>query len=54
MGLIVGLLVLWIALAVVGTVLEGLFWLTVVGVVLVVGTTAYAAVRRRRSSSPVR
>lgn len=54
MGLIVVLLLLWIALAVVGAVLEGLFWLTVVGVVLVLGTTAYAAVRRRRSGPPLR
>jgi uncharacterized membrane protein len=40
------LLVVWIALSVLGAVIEGLFWLTVVGVVLFVGTAAYGAIKR--------
>ena len=36
--LIVFLLVVWLAVTVVGAVLEGLFWLAVVGLVLVVVT----------------
>ncbi|WP_308259505.1 DUF3040 domain-containing protein [Pseudonocardia sp. H11422] len=46
-ALIVVLLLVWLALAVLGAVIEGLFWLTIVGVVLFLGTTAYAAIKRR-------
>lgn len=46
-ALIVVLLLAWLALAVLGTVIEGLFWLTIVGVVLFLGTAAYAAIKRR-------
>lgn len=49
LALIVVLLLLWVALAVLGTVIEGLFWLTIVGVVLFVGTAAYVAIKRRTS-----
>ena len=44
--LIVLLLVIWLALAVVGAVVEGLFWLLVVGAVLFVATAAYGWVKR--------
>lgn len=44
---IVLLLLAWLALAVLGAVIEGLFWLTAVGVVLFLGTVGYAAIRRR-------
>jgi uncharacterized membrane protein len=47
--LIVVLLLAWLALAVLGAVIEGLFWLTIVGVVLFLATAAYAAIRRRSS-----
>ena len=50
-GLIIFLLVAWLVLSVLGAVIEGLFWLTIVGVVLFLGTAAYAAVARRRSRS---
>lgn len=47
-GLIIFLLVAWLVLAVLGALIEGLFWLTVVGVVLFLGTAAYTAITRRR------
>ena len=47
MGLIVGLLVLWLVLTVVGFVVKSLLWLAVVGIVLFVATGVYGAVRRR-------
>jgi hypothetical protein len=41
------LLIVWVALAVIGAVVKGLFWLAVVGFVLFLGTAALGAVRRR-------
>lgn len=41
------LLVVWLAFTFLGAVIEGLFWLTVVGVVLALGTVAYGAIKRR-------
>ncbi|WP_346619436.1 hypothetical protein [Blastococcus montanus] len=35
------LLVVWLALAVIGALIEGLFWLLVLGVLLFLGTAAY-------------
>ncbi len=49
---VVVLLLAWLALSILGAVIEGLFWLTIVGVVLFLGTAAYGAIRRR--SSPQR
>ena len=46
LGFIVLLLVIWLVLAVVGAVVEGLFWLLVVGAVLFVATAAYGWVKR--------
>ncbi|MCZ2857616.1 hypothetical protein [Blastococcus sp. VKM Ac-2987] len=46
LGLIGLLLVIWLVLAVVGAVVEGLFWLLVVGVVLFLATAAYGWVKR--------
>lgn len=46
---IVILLVVWLVLAILGAVLEGLFWLTVVGVVLLVGTAIYGWAKRKAS-----
>ncbi|WP_170977817.1 hypothetical protein [Blastococcus sp. CCUG 61487] len=40
------LLVLWLALSIIGAVVEGLLWLLVVGVVLFVATAAYGWVKR--------
>jgi LPXTG-motif cell wall-anchored protein len=50
MTLIVILLVVWLVLAVLGAVLEGLFWLTVVGVVLLIGTAAYGWMKRKAAN----
>ncbi|MCZ2861083.1 hypothetical protein [Blastococcus sp. VKM Ac-2987] len=35
------LLVVWLVVSIIGAVIEGLFWLLVVGVVLFLGTAAY-------------
>jgi hypothetical protein len=47
MALIGVLLVVWLVLAILGAVVEGLFWLTVVGVVLFLATAAYGVIKRR-------
>jgi hypothetical protein len=47
MGLIIGLLVIWLILAVLGLALKGLFWLFVIGAILFVATGAMGFVRRR-------
>ena len=47
MTLLVFLLVAWLALTVVGVLIEGLFWLAAIGLVLFLGTAGYAAIRRR-------
>lgn len=46
-GLIIGLLLLWLVLAVLGFVIKSLFWLAIVGLVLFVATGIFGAVRRR-------
>lgn len=47
LGVIVVLLLVWLVVAILGAVIEGLFWLTIVGAVLFLATAAYAAVKRR-------
>lgn len=44
---VVVLLLLWLALSILGAAIEGLFWLTIVGVVLLLGTAAYGAIKRK-------
>ena len=51
-GLVVGLLVIWLILAVLGLVIKGLFWLFVVGAVLFVITAIVGWARRRASTTP--
>jgi fatty acid desaturase len=41
------LLVAWLAVAIIGAVIEGLFWLTVVGILLFAGTAMYGYLRHR-------
>jgi hypothetical protein len=41
------LLALWLALVVVGWVVKGLFWLAVVGLVVLVGSALVGTARRR-------
>ena len=47
MTVIAGLLLVWLVLAVLGVMFEGLIWLTVVAGVLFVATAAYGAIKRR-------
>lgn len=46
MQIIIVLLVIWAILSVVGFALKGLFWLGVIGIVLIIGTIVFGAVRR--------
>ncbi|WP_290060125.1 hypothetical protein [Amycolatopsis solani] len=46
MGLLVGLLIVWAVLIVLGMVIKGLFWLIVVGAVLFVATGVIGIVKR--------
>ncbi|MGY2066784.1 hypothetical protein [Blastococcus sp. SYSU DS0619] len=46
LGVIALLLVVWLALAVIGAVVEGLFWLLIIGVVLFLATAAYGWMKR--------
>lgn len=42
------LLAIWIVLSVIGFVVEGLFWLAVIGLILFVVTAIFGGVRGRR------
>lgn len=46
-GLIIGLLVIWLVLVVVGFAVKALLWLAIVGIVLFVATGIFGAVRGR-------
>lgn len=47
MGLILGLLVLWVVLVVIGFAVKALLWLAIVGLVLFAATCVFAAFRGR-------
>ena len=47
MNLILILLVVWLVLSVLGFVIEGLFWLAVIGIILFLATAAYGWVKRK-------
>jgi len=47
MGLILGLLVLWLVLVIVGFAIKTLFWLAIIGIVLFVATGLFGAIRGR-------
>lgn len=49
MGIIVGLLVIWLVLSVLGFVIKGLFWLAIIGIVLFVATGAIGWFRNKGS-----
>lgn len=49
-GIIVVLLVIWLVFVVLGALLEGLFWLTVVGIVLFLATGAYGWMKRKTNA----
>ncbi len=41
------LLVVWLVLTILGAVIEGLFWLAIIGVVLFLATAAYGFIKRK-------
>lgn len=47
--MLVILLVVWAILSVVGFVFEGLLWLGVIGIILIVGTIIFGVIRQRKS-----
>jgi hypothetical protein len=47
MGLIIGLLVLWLVLIVIGFTIKALLWLAIVGLVFFVATAVFGAFRGR-------
>lgn len=49
LGLLVLLLVVWVVVSIAGAVIEGLLWLTVVGIVLFLATAAWGWTKRRSS-----
>lgn len=51
MGIIIILLVVWLVLAVLGAVLEGLFWLTVVALVLIAATGVWGWMKRKTTGA---
>jgi len=49
--IIVILLIIWLGLSILGFVLEGLFWLAILGIVLFVATALVGAIRSRTPKS---
>ncbi|MGY1841743.1 MULTISPECIES: hypothetical protein [unclassified Modestobacter] len=49
LGFIALLLVIWLAVTIIGAVVEGLFWLVIVGAVLFLATAAFGWVKRNSS-----
>lgn len=49
MGLIIVLLIIWLALVVIGFAVKTLLWLAIVGIVLFIATGIFGAIRRRAS-----
>ncbi len=47
MGLVIGFLVIWIVLSVLGFAIKGLLWLAVIGIVLFLATAAVGWFRSR-------
>ncbi|TQJ41684.1 hypothetical protein FBY33_3801 [Arthrobacter sp. SLBN-112] len=50
MGIIIGLLVIWLILSIVGFVVKGLLWLAIIGLVLFVATGVWGWLKRRTSA----
>lgn len=50
MWLIILALIIWVVLSIVGFVIEGLFWLAVIGIVLFLVTAIFGWMRRKTSS----
>lgn len=47
---IVVLLIIWLVFTVLGFVIEGLFWLAVIGIVLFLATAAYGWIKRKSTT----
>ncbi len=47
------LLVVWLVVSILGAVIEGLFWLTVIGIVLFLGTAAFGFLKRKSGKQVV-
>jgi hypothetical protein len=54
MGLIVGLLLLWLVLVVVGFAIKTLFWLAILGIVFFVVTGVFGVIRSRGRGGALR
>lgn len=54
MGLIIGLLLLWLVLIVIGFAVKALFWLAIMGIVFFLATGVFGAIRRRGRGSALR
>lgn len=50
-GFLIALLVIWALLAILGFIIEGLFWLAVIGLVLFVATAAWGWLKRKRANA---
>ncbi len=50
-GIIVALLILWLILAILGFVIEGLFWLAVIGILLFLATVVWGWLKRKTRNS---
>lgn len=50
-GFIIALIVIWIVLSIVGFVVEGLFWLAVIGIVLLLATAVWGWLSRKSRAS---
>lgn len=50
MGIIIGLLVVWLILSLIGFIVKGLLWLAVIGLVLFVATGVWGWLKRRTSA----
>ncbi|BCW79432.1 hypothetical protein NicSoilC5_14510 [Arthrobacter sp. NicSoilC5] len=50
MGIIIGLLVIWLILSIVGFVVKGLLWLAIIGLVLFVATGVWGWLKRRTNA----
>lgn len=49
-GIIIGLLVIWLILSVLGFVVKGLLWLAIIGLVLFVATGVWGWLKRRTNA----
>ncbi len=51
-AIILTLIVIWLVLAILGAIIEGLFWLTVVAMILLIGTGIYGWLKNKAAGAP--